>query len=235
MKRVGMATALTVVFALAAAAAVFLYVQSARQQAESGGDTVPVLVSTVDIPAGQALDPLIEQGVFKLRDVPSDVVVQGVIQDVSQLRGQRTAYPILANEEITAARLRGEFQAAGGPLGIRPHMQAWSVTLEPDRVVAGALQQGDHVEIFGTFDQAKGDGSLTRVLVPDARVLWTSAPPGSTETTTAAGGQITLTLEVSPEQAALLTYSQERGAIWMTLLPPNETGTDVRPVVSKGV
>ena len=66
MKRGGLAAVLTVLFALAAAGAVFLYAQGARQKAESGG-TVPVLVSTVDIAAGQALDPLIEPPVVASR------------------------------------------------------------------------------------------------------------------------------------------------------------------------
>jgi pilus assembly protein CpaB len=231
-----MAAVLTVLFALAAAGAVFLYVQSARQKAESGGSTVPVLVSTVDIPAGQPLDPMIEQGVFKVRQIPGDDVVQGVIQDVTQLRGQTTAYPIVANEQITAARLRGALQLQGGTLGIRPGMQAWSVTLDPQRVAAGALSQGDHVEIYGTFALPKNDEAhITKVVVPDARVLWTSAPPGATDSTDSGSGQISLTLEVTPQQAEMLTYSQELATIWMTLLPPNEDGVRIGPVVTKGV
>jgi pilus assembly protein CpaB len=231
-----LAAVVTVLFAVAAAAAVFMYAQGARQRAENGTSSVPVLVSTRDIPAGTALDPLIESGDFKIRQIPSGDVIQSVIQDVSQLRGQTTAYPILANEQISAARLRGQYEVGGGPLGIADGMQAWSVTLDPERLAAGAIQQNDHVEIYGTFELPKNsDAHITRVLVPDARVLWTSAPPGTEASTTSGGGQITLTIEVTPQDAELLTYSQELASIWATLLPPNQKGVQVRPVVTKGV
>jgi pilus assembly protein CpaB len=236
VKRGGLAAVLTVLFAVAAAAAVFMYAQGARRHAENGTSTVPVLVATTDIPAGAALDPLIEAGDFRVREIPADAVVQSVIQDVSQLRGQTTAYPILANEQISAARLRGGYEVGGGTLGIADGMQAWSVSLDPERVAAGAIQQNDHVEIYGTFELPKNsDAHITKVLVPDARVLWTSAPPGTDASTTSGSGQITLTIEVTPQDAELLTYSQELASIWATLLPPNQKGVRVGPVVTKGV
>jgi len=215
--------AITVLFAAAAAAGVFLFMKNVRQDAEKPTPMVTVVVSTRDIPANQNLDPLIAQNLFTTRSVPSSLVIDRVITDVYQLRGQRTAYPILAGEQISAARLAGDLQVAGGILGIPDGFQAASLTLEGQRSVSGAVREGDHVEVFGTF--MKNDNQTTRVMIPDALVL----APGN------AANDNTVTLAVTPPDAAKLIYAQEQGHVWLTLLPPNERGVEVPPVTSKVV
>jgi pilus assembly protein CpaB len=218
------------VFLVAAAAAggVLMFMNGVRDRADAGRVTVDVIVASQDVPAGQDLDPLIEDGVFRTKAVDMEDLVPGAITDVYQLRGQRTGYPILAEEQIAAARLAGPLQAGGGILGIPDGLQAASITLEPQRVVAGALQQGDHVEVFGTFTSQTGAGTqTTRVVIEDALVL---AVPRPDEGGVGAGGSGTVTLAVTPEQASLLIFAQEQGHVWLTLLPPNQAGVDVPPV-----
>jgi pilus assembly protein CpaB len=221
MRRGAFAAVVTILFAAAAAAGVYLFMKNVREDARAPEATVQVLVSQQDIAAGEELDPLIDQGNFVTKTVPEADLVQGVITDEYQLRGQRSAYPILAGEQISAARLAGPLQAAGGTLGIPAGYQAASVSLEAQRSVAGALQQGDHVEIFGTFGRGAGDREVTQVVIADALVL---AVPATGQSDRA------ITLAVTPVEASLLIYAQEQGRVWLTLLPPNELGVDVPPV-----
>jgi pilus assembly protein CpaB len=221
MKRGATAAVITLLFAAAAAAGVFLFMSNVRDRAQSTEPTVEVLVSNTDIAAGTELDPLIEQGTFVTKSVLASSVIQGVITDTYQLRGQRTAYPILAGEQISAERLAGTLQARGGTLGIPAGYQAASVTLDTQRLVAGAVRQGDHVEIFGTFTTKQTQ--TTRVVIPDALVLATPSPESAE----------TVTLAVTPADAALLIYSQEQGHVWLTLLPPNESGVKVASVTAR--
>jgi pilus assembly protein CpaB len=232
MKRSSLAIAATALFALAAAAGVFMYVQNVRKDAVASAETVQVLTSKVLIPAGQELDPLIDQGVFETRPFPRDAVVTGYITDVYQLSGQRSAYPILAGEQISAARLRGALQAPGGELGIPKGMQAASFTLERQRLAGGAMRAGDHVEAYGTFTlPGNSQSQITRVLVPDAQVLALhTADPSA-----GGGDSTTVTLAVTPVEAEMIVYAQETGHVWLTLLPPNEPGVVVPPVRSKDV
>jgi pilus assembly protein CpaB len=230
MKRGTFTVVVTILLAAAAAVGVLLFMRNVREDATSPVATVDVVVARQDIPAAQELDPLIEQGVFVTKAVPADDLVEGVITDPYQLRGQRTAYPILAGEQISAARLAGELQAAGGTLGIPSGYMAAAVTLEPQRVVGGAVQQGDHVEIFGTFAGGGAGVDTTRVIIPDAEVL---AVAGGEEGSTNAGR--TVTLAVTPVDASYLIYAQEQGRIWLTLLPPNEAGVEVPPASAKGL
>ena len=221
MRRGTFAAVVTILFAAAAAAGVYLFMKNVREDAVAPEATVQVVVSGQDIAAGEELDPLIDQGVFVAKTVRQDDLVQGVITDVYQLRGQRSAYPILAGEQISAARLAGPLQAAGGTLGIPAGYQAASISLEAQRSVGGVLQQGDHVEVFGTFASGATDREMTRVVIADALVLAVPAE-GQTERP--------LTLAVTPVEASLLIYAQEQGRVWLTLVPPNETGIEVPPV-----
>lgn len=219
--------ALIFLVAAAAAGGVLLFMNGVRERAEAGRITADVIVATRDIPAGQELSVLIDEGVFRTKSVDVEDLVPGAITDVYQLQGQRTGYPILAEEQIVAARLAGPLQAGGGVLGIPDGLQAASITLEPQRVVAGAIQQGDHVEVFGTFT-ARGAGTLTtHVVIEDALVLAVATPASDD---LGSGGTGTITLAVTPEQAALLIFAQEQGHVWLTLLPPNQAGVHVPPV-----
>src|SRR5439155_4404156 len=92
----GMAVVLAMLLAFAATLDVFLYVKGVRNDAKTGGGTVDIVVSKQDIAVGQALNPLIESGAFTTRGFPRDDLVQGVVTDLNQLRGQTAAFPILA-------------------------------------------------------------------------------------------------------------------------------------------
>lgn len=228
MRRGSIAVVLTLLFAVAAAGGVFLYVQNTRDRAEQAQQTVKVLVSTTDIPAGVELNDLVDSGIFVNRDVPQEDLVRAAVTDPYQLQGQRTAYPILAGEQISAARLEGTLQAAGGRYGLLEGMHALSLTLEPQRAAGGVLQQGDHVEAFGTFKGvANPQAQMTRVLVTDAEVL---AVKVDNET---GSKNVTVLLAVTPQEAEMLIYGQESDSVWLTLLPPNEAGVVVPPVHSR--
>jgi pilus assembly protein CpaB len=221
------AAALIFLVAAAAAGGVLLFMNGVRERAEAGRITADVIVATRDIPAGQELSVLIDEGVFRTKSVDVEDLVPGAITDVYQLQGQRTGYPILAEEQIVAARLAGPLQAGGGVLGIPDGFQAASITLEPQRAVAGAIQQGDHVEVFGTFSARSAGTLATHVVIEDALVLAVARPASDD---LGSGSTGTVTLAVTPEQAALLIFAQEQGHVWLTLLPPNQVGVHVPPV-----
>ncbi|HEV8420183.1 MAG TPA: Flp pilus assembly protein CpaB [Actinomycetota bacterium] len=235
MKSRFVALGLALFLALAATAGVFLYVRGVQLRAEQSGEQVRVVVATTEIAAGAQLDPLIASGTFTTRLVRDEDVVQGAVIDIAQLRGRTAAYPILAGEQISPARLRGDEQAAGGLLGIPPDHQALTFALEPQRVVGGAIQTGDRVAVYGTFDiDFQGTSgrrvTLTRVLVPEAEVL-RAATPESSGATAQANGMITLALE--PYEAQLVILGQERGTVWMGLIPPHEKGVTLRPALPR--
>ena len=74
---------------------------------------------------------------------------------------------------------------------------------------------------------ANPQSQTTQVLVTDAEVLSVKV---DNETGTK---NVTVLLSVTPEEAEMLIYAQEQEAVWLTLLPPNESGVDVPPVHSR--
>jgi pilus assembly protein CpaB len=226
MRSRGLVIAVAFLLAMSATFVVYLYMRGVEQRS-SGGAMVAVVVSDEDIPAGTQLDELIAEEHFSTIRVPEDAVVRDAVLNVQSLQGRETSAPVLAGEQISTTRLRGSEQLPGGNLGIPNGFQALTLPLESPRLAGGAIQQGDHVSLFGTFTNVASERgnspAATVTLVPDVEVLevTTTEVTGETEQTTEM-----ITLALKPKDAQDVVFAQEQGSVWMTLLPPNERGTD---------
>lgn len=249
MRTRGMVAIVAVLLAMAATAAVFMYLKGVREEARTGSGMVSVVVSKQDIPVGTDLSRMSTDD-FETVSVPRDALVSGAVTNVSQLKGRTTSAPILAGEQITSARLEGSAQIGGGVLGIPEGKQAVTVALNTPQAGGGVIKRGDHVAVYATFadvDVLSGSvrdalsgrttagrasiGDFTVTLVPDVQVL---KVVGSTVTTApSADSMIQLTLALTPADAQALVFSQELGKVWTALLPPGEKGRAV-PALSVG-
>ena len=226
MRSRGLVIAVAFLLAMSATFVVYLYMRGIEERS-TGGEMVAVVVSDEDIPVGTQLDELIAEDHFSTTRVPEDAVVRDAVLNVQSLSGRETSAPVLAGEQISTTRLRGSEQLPGGNLGIPNGHQALTLPLEAPRLAGGAIQQGDHVTLFGTFTNvasAKGNSpAATVTLVPDVEVLEVTTTEVTGETT-----QTTemVTLALKAKDAQNVVFAQEQGSVWMTLLPPNESGTD---------
>ena len=170
MKGRGLVVFLALILATLATAGVFMYSRGVEEQAKTGGTMVQVIVSKVDLPARTDLDQMIKDDQFRVIQVPEGVVVDGAITSLDQLAGKSNSVAILAGEQIPAARISGN--VPGGALAIPKGMEAITVSLDASRGVAGAINSGDQVVIYGTFtdvtdiDTNKKLPTTTTVLVP---------------------------------------------------------------------
>jgi Flp pilus assembly protein CpaB len=144
-----------VILAIAAAGAVILYTKGVKQDAVSGGSLSTVIVSSQDIPANTNLNTLIDQGVFSELGIPTDAVVDGAITELSQLKGQTTTAPILANEQMAMSRLSSGEAPAGGPLGISPDHVGLPIVLDGGPAGYGVIQRGDYVVVYASFKEGQ--------------------------------------------------------------------------------
>jgi pilus assembly protein CpaB len=225
MKARGLVIVIALLLAGVATAAVYMYVRGVEEGVQTDQDLVQVVVARETIPAGTQLDELIQEGGFATQAVPRELVIDGAVLSLSDLQGQQTSSPILAGEQVTLARLRGDQEVGGGILAIPPGMKAVSIPLELPRAVGGVVQKGDHVTLYATVDAPAGSTTVT--LVPDVQILEVAglnADPGQ------ASGTALITLALTPEDAQKAVLAQEKGKVWLGLLPPNEAGTEVRPV-----
>jgi len=222
--------AIAVVFAGAATLSVFLYARGLQENAETSTDTVGVVVVTQDIPSGTELDGLLAGGALEIQQVPADLVVSNAVTDLNELKGESTASPILAGEQVSSTRLVGSQDLPGGVLSIPKGMQGMTVALESQRVIGGnVLAAGDHVAIHATFPNEKH----TVVISSDAQVLRVfSAAAGTAtgSTTTQSGSGNNVTLALDPEEVQKLVFGQDLGKIYFSIIPPGEEGRPLEPI-----
>ena len=148
MRSRGLVVAIAVVLALLAAAGVIVYTSNLEEQVKTE-NTTTVLVSSADIDANTQLDPAIANGQFREVDIPNDALVLGAVTSFDELRGQTTAAPILANEQIPLSRLA----STGGQntLGITEGNVGLGLSIAGPQSVNGAITQGSHVVVYATF------------------------------------------------------------------------------------
>jgi pilus assembly protein CpaB len=261
MRSRGLVVVLALILATLAVVGLFLYTRSVKEDATSGGALTEIVVSKVDIAANSDLNQLINEGQFELKNVPTDDLVQGAIQQVSELRNRRNSVPILAGEQIPLSRVEGG-KIAGGVLGIPDGLEAIVVALDAPRAVAGAMAGGDFVTIYATFtdvplkqkksqattssaaqtaaqQQAQQGQDVTVVLVPQVQVLRVAVPQqenGVSGTVTSdTTGSITVALGLKPEDAQKFVFALEQGKVWLSLLPPNGEGVELKPLTVEGI
>jgi pilus assembly protein CpaB len=242
MKGRGLVVVLALVLATLATAGVFLYAQGVKEEANTGGAMVAVVVSKQDIAANVDLNELIKNDQFKIIQVPEVAVVEGAITSIDQLRDKHNSLAILAGEQIPVARIEGEGTVPGGVLGIPAGHEAITVSVDAPRAVAGTVVAGDMLTVYGTFSgfetpAGKKIPTMTTVLVPSAEVLAVYQPTygdtggglGATQNQRGAG-TVTLTLALTPTDAQRMVFTMETGTVWLGLLPPDANGTQLKRV-----
>jgi hypothetical protein len=84
--------------------------------------------------------------------------------------------------------------------------------------------------VYATFSDVdfKNQGDATVNLVPDAQVLRVSGGGGTTEA--ASTNDIMVTLGLTPRDGQRVVFAQEKGSVWLALLPPGLKGKPLPPV-----
>jgi pilus assembly protein CpaB len=260
MKSRGVVVVMALILATIATAGVFLYSRGVKQEAIKGGDLQDVIVSKVDIPANSELDELISQEQFELLQVPQDAVVQGAVTDLAQLRGRRNSAFIIAGEQIPISRVEtGEIPggALGIPEGHQaisvtlegPRAIAGALA-GGDNVTIYATFEGVKISLVqkdflkslqqGNVSGLQSQGELpefdtTVVLSPEVEVLRvthesTGDPSQEVSSADQAQGSTTVTLAFLPDEAQRFVFALELGKVYLSLLPPDEAGTELDPL-----
>ena len=256
----GFVIGLALLLAVAATAAVAIYVRNVEERSEEASNMVQVIVAKDDIIAGERLDELLSRGAFRTEAVPEDSLVEGAVTSLDELEGKTTSSPIVKGEQVTIARIEGSGALPGGALGIPAGHTAVNVALPAPSILGGDLTGGDHVTVFAHFGDsaevnAKVTGSspedltatvsggtgMTVTLVPDVQVLKVQGevPDGGNGTLGASQKftelELAVTLALKPRDAEKLIHAKSQGEIHLALLPPGEKGTKQAPLTFREV
>jgi pilus assembly protein CpaB len=186
-------------------------------------------------------EPLTQQNVT-LADWPKDKIPQGAITRTEDIEGRRSRTRLIAGEPILEGALWGKGAHDQGaailiPQGYRP------VTVRVDLVSGGGslILPGDRVDVMlhVVRDPARDiPETITRTILQDIKVFAVNDVTGMEEGKRDTGGKSivakTISLLVTPDQAAKVTLASQLGSIQLMMRSPDDNklteNVNARPV-----
>jgi Flp pilus assembly protein CpaB len=230
-----MTLALAVATGAVAVALVYVYVQRLEEDTTEGLKTRPVLYATRALPAGATGAEIIDGRGFELQDVPARYAAPGALSSPDQLANLVLSEDVAAGEQLSSQRFEASVQdafASEFPKGT----EALSLPVENVRGVAGHVAAGDKLNAYVTADAGNAAGEfLAASGIPSSAPIFSLKDSGVTleliekipvvevqPAPEGSAGASNMVLAVSPKEAALLIHSQEKAALWFTLVTEDD-------------
>ncbi len=232
-------TAALIIFAvLAATAAVYLsnnYINSTieakRTAIDKQYEPVEVVVANFNLRPGD----VISSRTVSLRKMPSGFIHSSTVrkEDFGSVNGFALSEPLGKGEALLRSHLS---QRKGGKFAalIDEGRRAITINIDSLSSAAGMLSPNDQVDILLSTQSLDDEekGLVTSLLLDDIRVLATGVETSENPT-----GEIiqynTVTLDLTPEQASMVTHARRIGDLSFVLRGANELGEGYDGVVSK--
>jgi len=217
-----------------AALLVTFYISNYKSSVQHGQAAVTVIVPTRDIPQGTLGSQVVSGGWLKTERVARSSVVPGAISSPDQIRSLVAIAPVYAGEQVTARRF-GPIVQQGIPGQITGTQRAVQLSGDPNQVLSGTLQPGDHVDFEGVIGIDLGGQtnsfSFSRIVVRDMKVLQTQSGGGSSGKIGAGSSQNAVMLRMTDAQSQKieLIYAAARSssnAFWTLELRPGLKSQD---------
>jgi len=207
---------------LAALAAILtsIYVINYKRNVQHGEGKVTVLVAAKDIPAGTTGADVVDQHLLRTETVPRKAVVAGAISTPAQLAQYVATQDVYAGEQVSTRRFAPP-KEQGIRSEIKGTQRAYEVNGDGNQLLAGTLQNGDHVDVVGNWTVPEGSPHhVTRVVLRNLLVLRAPAASSSSTITSPSNGGSSVQLRLTDAQAQKLFWIQKNGNYWLTLRPP---------------
>jgi pilus assembly protein CpaB len=232
--------------------AILVYAAFSRDSSSGGSgggvaDT-PVVVAKADIPARTK----VTQSMVEVKLVPLEARSALAVEDVSQVVGKVTRFPIAANEQVGSNKIVGLSTGAAAQsrslsYTIPQGKRAFAINVSEVSSAGGLVLPGDYVDLLIIYNvEFRGEtreNYMVQTIFQNMEVLAVSQTVVDLvpEESPSANGQrarnseakanpgaATVTLAVTPEQAQRLYLAEANGRIRMAVRPYGEA--DERPV-----
>jgi pilus assembly protein CpaB len=229
------------------------YLRDARTDIAKESEPVEVLVAQEDVPRGTSADEMVSKEMVVLQEVPRRFTAAGAVSSPKGIAGMVLGTPLTRGQQVTADQFAAP-EVAGLAFSIPKQHLALTIPVDEVSGVGGLVKPGDHVVLYATFSPGPGgEKDLTKMLLPDAKVLAVGASL-RTEQSQGEGGEDgvlsssrgegqkteaadTLTLAVAPADVERVVFAEETARVWCALLPattgdlPASKGQTIRTVV----
>lgn len=202
------------------------YLSVLKSQSQAGGAPRQVIVAATQIPARAPITAAMLVTVSR----PASAVAPDAIANPKAIVGQLALITIPAGATITASKI-GRPANAALPVRLRPGMRAVSIEIDRVKGVSGLLQPGDRVDVIAVPPRTGSQPPPAATILRGVRVLaigstleYSSATPSPAE-----ANSNTITLEVTPSQADLLTMADINTTLRLALRSPREAPNSLPP------
>jgi pilus assembly protein CpaB len=190
----------------------------AARQAElaEGYEPIKVIVASQDLGPGAFLTAK----AVSIREIPRAFVPSAAASadEWSDLKGRVLTFPVKSGEPVLRTYLAREL-GAGFSAQLPAGKRALTFPVSDESSIAGLLQPGDRIDLF--FTTSNGNESVTIPLLTDVHVAATGVRTVNNssqfEDDRGSDNYTTVTVTVTPEDAARITLAQEVGKITVTL------------------
>jgi Flp pilus assembly protein CpaB len=221
--------ALPLGLAVLAAVLVGVYMISFRNSVTHGAGLVKTLVASRDIPSGTEGSTVAGGGYLKVQTVPRRAVVPGSVTSGAPLTSLVTSGPIYKGEQITLRQFRPISQ--GGIFAkFSGNQRAVVVPGEPRQLLAGAVSDGDRVDVVANIKYSYGslNRATSRVILRNLLVLKAPEDSTSSDGSSAPTGSATLAMTDKESQTMLWALTN---ANWFLALRPTSRPRNSRPSI----
>jgi Flp pilus assembly protein CpaB len=190
--------------ALVAMMLTLFYVTNYKRSVQHSASSVQVYVAARDIAAGVTGADLVKQRALKAETIRRSDVVPGAISSPDQIGSLFLTAPLYAGEQVTLRRF-SDVAAQGIRAELKGTMRAVEVSGDPNQLLTGTLQAGDHVDLVANLHLSGDSGSAaTRIVLRDLTVL--NAPDAGTKLSSAQSSTQSLILAVTDTQVQRLFF-----------------------------
>ena len=213
-KQATIATIAVVVAILAAVFAGFSFFNAKIQADQMSANTIPVVVATQDIPLGTAIT---DQNV-QIEAIPQAYLVdqaitqQALETDPMAVLGHTAVTTLPKGTQITPNLISGSVNASSLANVIEGNNVAVTIATGTETGLANLLKIGDYVNVVLPTESASGQSNVETV-VEKVKVVALDGYLSNPEDAYAS-----VTLEVTPDQAAKIRAAQLRGTVYLTLI-----------------
>lgn len=176
-----------------------------------------VLVAATTIPSGTTIT---NQMVKLSNDFPKTSIPSGTNVELAQVVGKIAKSEISANNYVLSQNLMkpGDSSVFGG---LSEGNRAMAIRVDEASSIGGFANPGNHVDVVAVLSPGGGSKQVSKVIAQDLKIL---ANNQNTQEISGAAVKLggTVTLEVSPAQAATLTLAMREGSLHLIGRNPSD-------------
>jgi Flp pilus assembly protein CpaB len=206
--------------ALMAMLLTLLYVTNYRKSVQHNAQTVRVYVAARDVAAGTSGVDVLSQNDLKAENVQRHDAVPGAISSLNTIQSLVLLDPLYAGEQVTLRHF-GSAAQEGIAGQLKGALRAVQVAGDPNQLLAGTLQTGDHVDVVANLHPSGGGATsnTSRIVLRDILVLSASSSAASSKLSASSNGSDSVILEVSDTQVQRLFYVMKNSDWTLELRP----------------